>query len=428
MPYLGILNRHPNSFNSVLLFMLALSNYALMYGANILLARALNVGEFDDYNVALSTVTILSTLATLGLEKYALRAVPLFRERQYWRRYRGFWLFSLRTITAFSVLLTLILGVSLEAILAFYGTDYHFAIVVYAGFLPIIAVTLFLVEFQAAHGAYLFSVAVYRLLLPIIYLIVLLGIAISLARLSALIAVSCYGIAWTAVCFLMWRSSAFFMPAAVHHASPMSSGAIWLRSSLPLVMNSLMMTIMTSSGVVILKLMFPSGQEVGIYAAAAQTGSFISLIGTSTNRYYLPMMVTLTERRDKQAIRRLMQERSLIVGGLILFLLLMIYGYGNKILGLFGTHFHAGYDALVIIGVGASISALYADIPYYLQFMGRKKIVFYFTMAATVSMIALSFIMGPILGPMGVALAYMTAVITLFVSLRITASLHFRRL
>lgn len=37
---------------------------------------------------------------------------------------------------------------------------------------------------------------------------------------------------------------------------------------------------------------------VGTYAIAAQTGSFISLIGTSTNRYYLPLMVVMIDRRD----------------------------------------------------------------------------------------------------------------------------------
>ena len=75
---------------------------------------------------------------------------------------------------------------------------------------------------------------------------------------------------------------------------------------------------MTSSGVVILELLFPSGIEVGTYAIAAQTGGFISLIGTSTNRYYLPMMVVMIECRDKKAIQRLMNQRNWVVGGLIL--------------------------------------------------------------------------------------------------------------
>jgi O-antigen/teichoic acid export membrane protein len=422
------LRLRPDSYHSIVLFLLALANYALMYGANVMLARTLNVGEFDDYTVAVSAVTMLSTLATLGLEKYALRAFPLFRERQDWRRYRGFWLFSLRTISGFGLFLTLALGVSLESILAFYEADYHIAVVVYAGFLPVIGVSLYLVEFQAAHGAYLLSVAIYRLLLPALYLFFLIGISISLARLSALIAVSCYGLAWTVIGLLMMRLSSFFKPLAVGQANPLINGASWLRSSLPLVMNSLMMTVMTSSGVVILALLFPSSREVGIYAAAAQTGGFISLIGTSTNRYYLPMMVAFMEHRDKESIRQLMQERVLIVGGLILTLLFIIYLYGDRILGLFGAHFYAGYTTLVIIAVGAAFSALYADIPYYLQFMGRKRTVFYLTLAATLSMVIFSFVLGSSIGMTGVALAYMTSVTLLFISLRLTAALHFKRL
>jgi len=63
------------------MFVLALANYALMYAANILLARSLTVDDFDDYSVALSIVTMLSTLATLGLEKYVLRDAVLFLVR-----------------------------------------------------------------------------------------------------------------------------------------------------------------------------------------------------------------------------------------------------------------------------------------------------------------------------------------------------------
>jgi O-antigen/teichoic acid export membrane protein len=421
------LKLRPDFHHSILLFFLALANYVLMYGANVMLAHALDIEEFVDYTVAVSTVTMLSTFATLGLEKYALQAFPLFRERQDWRRYLGFWRFSLRTILGFALFLTVALGVSLESILAIHGADYHIAIVVYAGFLPVIGVGLYLVEFQAAHGAYLLSVTIYRLLLPVLYLFFLIGVSVSLARLSALIAVSCYGVAWTVVSLLMLRLSAFFKPLAVDYADPLINGASWLRNSLPLVMNSLMMTVMTSSGVVILALLFPSSREAGIYAAAAQTGSFISLIGTSTNRYYLPMMAAFMEHRDKESIRQLLQERALIVGGLILSLLIIIYWYGGNILALFGAHFSTGYTALVIIAVGAAISALYADIPYYLQFMGRKRIVFYSTLTATSSMVLLSFLLGSSLGITGVAFAYMTSVTLLFLGLRIIAELHFKR-
>ncbi len=156
------LDLHSNSFHSLGLFVLALTNYGLMVAANILLARWLSVGDFDDYSVAVSIVTLLSTLATLGLEKYALRAIALLRDREDWQRFRGFWLFALRSISAFSLLLMAIMSISLEAFLALQQAEVHIAIVVFAGFLPVIAVTLFLVEVIAAHGAQLLSCSASR--------------------------------------------------------------------------------------------------------------------------------------------------------------------------------------------------------------------------------------------------------------------------
>lgn len=420
---------HLDNFRAWWLFVFVLLNYALMYAANILLARQLSVSDFDDYSVAVSVVTMLSTLATLGLEKYALRAVALFRERQDWHRFRGFWLFSLRSITGFSVLLMILLGLSLETVLMAQHADSHIAIVVYAGFLPVIALALFLVEVIAAHGAQLLSIAVYRLFLPVAYLLLLVGwVSFTPWNLSALSAVVCFGGAWLVTLAVMWRVLKSLMPAAVKLSAPVWLGKKWLRRSVRLVMGSLLFTIMTSSGVVILDMLYPSGLEVGMYAVAAQTGGFITLIGTSTNRYYLPTMVLFINRADKRAMQTLMRQRALAVGSLILLLLGMIFFAGEYILSFFGAQFIAGYHALVIIAVGASISALFSDVAYYLQFMGEHRIVLTITALAALSMVLLSFVLGAEYGPVGVALAYMLTTVVLFFSLRLIASFRFRRL
>jgi len=421
------LDLHPNNFRSLLMFVLALANYVLMYAANILLARSLTVDDFDDYSVALSIVTMLSTLATLGLEKYALRAIALFRDRQDWPKFHGFWLFSLRTISGFSLILVALISFVLEAIFAIHHVDYHIAIVIFACFLPIIAITLFLVEVIAAHGAHLLSMAIYRLFLPLVYVLLLIGLSFSPLELSALTAVLCFGFSWVLTLIVIWYVTKMLIPVEIKQSIPLRHGKKWLRRSLPLVFSSLMLTVMTSSGVVILELLFPSSIEVGTYAVAAQTSSFISLIGTSTNRYYLPMMVVMIDRRDKQSIQRLMNQRTWVVGGLILMLLAILAFSGQKILSLFGAHFSAGYNTVLIIAVGASISALYADIPYYLQFMGFHRAVLTLTLLATLSMVALGFLLGAKYGAVGVAFAYMIPVVLLFIVLRIMAMLHFRR-
>ncbi|WP_411726962.1 oligosaccharide flippase family protein [Methyloglobulus sp.] len=417
----------PASFRSLFLFVLTLGNYALMYLANIVLARSLTVGDFDDYSVALSVVTMLSTLATLGLEKYALRAIALFRERQDWGKFYGFWVFSLRTISGFSLLLVVLLSISLETILAIRHADSHLAIVLFAGFLPIIAITLFLVEVISAQGAHILGIAIYRLFMPLVYLLLITGVSLGKFQLTASAAVLCLGLAWTLTLCVIWYVANRVIPVAVKQSSPLLLAKKWLSRSLPLVFNSLMLTIMTSSGVVILELLFPSGLDVGIYAVAAQTGGFISLIGTSTNRYYLPMMVVLVEHRDKQAIHRLINQRTLAVGSLILALFIIIALFGQHLLNLFGNHFSGGYLALVIIAAGASMSALFADMPYYLQYLGFNRIVLSSTLAATLTMVTLAFLLGKNYGSVGVAIAYMMPVVLLFIGFRVMVNLHFKR-
>jgi O-antigen/teichoic acid export membrane protein len=258
--------------------------------------------------------------------------------------------------------------------------------------------------------------------------VLLVGLSLSPVKVSALAAVLCFGGAWTITLAIMWCTAKRLMPTGIKNATPIMQGKKWLRGSLPLVLESLLLTVMTSGGVIILEMLFPSDIEVGIYAVAAQTGGIISLIGTSTNRYYLPLMVVMIGRGDKQGIRKIMEQRASAVGGMVLILLVILIFAGRSILDLFGEHFSGSYDAMLIIASGACFSALFADVSYYLQFMGLHRIVLSLTMVSTVMMVALSFVLGAEFGSVGVATAYMTAVMLLFISLRIVAGFHFSRL
>ncbi|MGR8941146.1 MAG: lipopolysaccharide biosynthesis protein [Gammaproteobacteria bacterium] len=422
------LSAPPKLRHSLSLFLLTLANYGLMYAANILLARELDVEAFDDYSVAVSVVTMMSTFATLGLEKYALRAIALFRERQDWPAYRGYWLFSLLTIAGLSLFLIVLIGIALELMRThtLYDTGLHIAIILYSCYLPFITVSLFLVEILAVHGAFLISVSIYRFFLPAVYLLALTLLLASPITPSAEAAVICLGTSWTLAFLILWAINRAITPVDARLSPPEFRIKKWLSRSLPLVMSSLMMSVMTSGGVVIMELIRPSGLEVGLYAVAAQTGGFISLIGTSTNRYFLPMIVVMMERRDAYGLRTIILKKSAIVGGLLLALLAVIFLYGDAILNLFGDQFVQGYLTLAIIATGASFSALFADVPYYLQFMGQHRLVLRSMLLAVLSMWVISFILGPEHGPVGVAIAYALPVIVLFSSLRIVAAMHLK--
>ncbi len=412
-----------------MLFGLSLSHYALMYWANIFLARHLAIDAFDDYSVAVSIVTLLSTLATLGLEKYALRLISLYIERENWPRLRGFWLFSLRTIMLFSVLLLGLLGLGLESILTLQDADFHIAIAIYAGFLPVIALCLFLTEVITVYGKQVQALALYRFFLPTVFLLLISCVRYFQLGMTAVSAVLCFGAAWCLTLILMLITVRAASPTELRQVKPDSKGRRWwLKKSLPLLISSVMMTVLTSAGTIILEVLHPSQAVVGTYAVAIQTAGLISLIGTSTNRYYLPMLVVLLERRDQSAIKILLAKRTQLIACFIAVFLGIIGAWGQEILSLFGSDFSQGYQALLICAAGAAFSTLFSDSPYYLQFMGRNRLVVGLMSLAALSMVGLSFILGSRYGATGVALAYAVPTMLLFSSLGWLSHRHMRNL
>jgi len=63
------------------LSLLTLANQFLFYGVNLVLARSLAPREFDSYCVVISTVLLLSTIATLGLDKSCQVSQPHNNDR-----------------------------------------------------------------------------------------------------------------------------------------------------------------------------------------------------------------------------------------------------------------------------------------------------------------------------------------------------------
>ncbi|HYE35940.1 oligosaccharide flippase family protein [Methylocaldum sp.] len=411
---------------SLVLCVLALMNYLLFYVVNITLARNLSVRDFDDFSVALSVIAILSTVATLGLDKYALRCIPVYRERGDWAHALGFWKFSLRTMVFFSLFLAAFVGLTLEAILVSQDASSHIAIVILALFLPVIAPALFLVEVVTANGGQIEAVVIYRLLLPITFLLFIWLIFLFDLPMTAVGVVSGYGLAWLWTLGAIHQLARFTMPEEAWRAKPSFLKIKWVRRSVPLLLNSWMLSVMAGSGVIVLELLYPSDAIVGTYAVAAQTGTFIVLLANTANRFYLPLTSLFMERSDGSALRRLMRHRLMVVGGLAVAFLTAVVTFGQAILDWFGPNFSHGYEALCVLAVGASINAVFSDSPYYLQFMKRSRSVFVSTSFAVVINLVLSFFLSERLGVLGAAYGYALSMCFLFIRLRYQTRRHLK--
>jgi len=400
---------------------LSITNYGLFYGTSILLARTLSVRDFDDYNVAVSTVLILVAVATLGLEKYALRCLPALRHAEDWPHARGFMMFARRAILAWSIALVVLLGIALEGTLALRGRDYHLAIVVVACFLPVIALVQFVLEVVTAYGGHVKAVAIYRILLPIFLLLLNAAVWFSPLDTNAVSAAICFGAAWILTLGALLLLARRQVPKAVWEVKPLQQPGVWVRGALPLVASSLILNLFAQTGVIILELLHPNQAVVSAYALAFQTGSFVVILGTATNRLYSPQIAALLASADVDGMRAIARQRLRLIGPITMIYLVLIFVFGKSILSVFGKEFVSAYPAMCVIAIGASISTFFSLAPTYLHFTDRSRIVLGLMVASVGMSLALSFPLGKHFGSLGAAVAYAVPISSLYLGLRFYA-------
>ena len=403
---------------------LALAHFLLTYWINWLLAHHLEPVEFDDFNVALSVLLVLSTIATLGLEKYALRCVPVYRERSDWGHLQGFYRFAVTATLAGSCVL--VVGSALAMLLIQVPGGHSLAFRQVLLYLPVIATALLAVELATANGHQLPAATAYRLLQPLLFAVAL-GVLVRWDQGLTLVNIlNGYGLAWSGCLVVLTWLIRRHTPGAAWIARPRYLAAKWVRRAAPLLMNSCMLSIMASSGVIILELNHPALAEVGIYAVAAQTGTFIVLLTNTANRFYLPLVSLYLERHDVATMRRLLRHRLILIGGLALWLGMLLAWQGRNILGWFGPSFTEGYEAMLVIAAGASVNAMFSDSPYYLQFIKRSRDVFVTTAFAMVLNIVLTVALSHHLGMLGAAYGYSISMSLFFLVQRAQVSRHLR--
>lgn len=388
------------------LCLLALVSYLLFYGIGIFLARTLGVGGFKTYSVAIATLTLFASLTTLGLEKYAQRALAAYLEAGDWNHARGFMVFGRDVVLLASTVTVATYGLVVGGRWIFAQAAPSWPTILALLFLPVMVLALFMLEVLASTGDVVRSTTAYRVLLPLCIVLVLGLIWASPGEVTATLAVASYGIAWL-VTFLVLRG---FVLRTLGHELGKSAREQkpreWLHKSTPFLIHSVMMTQFASLGIVGLELLGKTEQDVAVLAGAMQTGSFIVLLATATNRLYGPMASRLIERRDYSGMIFAIKERhSWIIPATLVYLVVMVV-FGRRILHLFGPEFEAGYPALCFIAGGASISVWFAMAPNYLKFVGRNRQVLGITAAAGLLNVLLLMVLGSRWGATGAGAAY----------------------
>jgi len=385
---------------------LAITGQCVAYVLSIVLARRLGVEGFEAYVVASAAFTLMIMFTPRGIDKYALRLLPALLERGDWARARGFLRFGLREILWTSVVVATAVG-----LWVLYFSEVpratKIAIVVSCLSLPAGALVHYGVEALSANGRFILATAIFRVAVPTTTLILVGLLLFLLHQPSGAMAVACWGVAWTLALAAMVVALRRTTPPEVRHADPIEEPRTWRKAARPFWIYRFSLALVSQAAVIALDSLQPSAAAVGAYAAAIATANLPLVLVTSTNRYYARHLSILLERRDYAGVLELRRERLRWLLPVVMLFLVLVFGFGREILGIFRPEFvDEGVTALQLLAVTTAASMLFALAPTYLKYVGHNRFTLGIVVGTAAIQVFLLALLVPRFAASGAALAY----------------------
>jgi O-antigen/teichoic acid export membrane protein len=388
------------------LAILAVAGQSVAYFLTIVLARELGAEGFEAYAVASAAFTLMVMYTPRGLEKYALRLLPVLFERGDWPHALGYLRFGLRRTFATSI----VLGTA-TFLWVTYFSDYPDAIKLAFTMsclsLPAGALVHYYVEVLSANGRDIMATAIFRVAVPLTVLFLVAVFLSSPFEMTGAIAVGSWGVAWLLMLFVIAIMVRRTTAPEVWRAEPAEDKSAWSQAARPFLIYRVALALLSQIGVIALDRLHPSATAVGAYVAAIGTTNMALVMATSTNRYYARRLSILLEQADYSKVLELRRERQRWLLPAIAIFLAIVFYFGAEILGFFRPEFVIeGLTALKIFAVSTAISVLFALAPTYLKYMGRHRTTRNMVVGAAVVQIVLLILLIPRFAATGAAIAY----------------------
>lgn len=404
--------RHfPESFGgkSFQVFLIKIANQGLNFLLFVLLARLLGVGEFGIYILAWSWARILLNFSKFGMDMAGTKNFPAYRDAGDWALFHSYYRYGNLLIWGKSLLIVAI-GTLFAWILSLYAGLEGWRVYLWAfAVLPFWSLLMFMQPLLRTFKKTISGLVPELLLKPLsqmvlLALLPLAGLAMTAENAMITALFSCI-LAWLASLWLI-RSVLGKVPAATEKkALPRE----WYMYALTLVLISSGSVIFRQADTVMIGAMIGAG-EAGIYGAATRVANLAAFVLTSVNLVAGTMISSHHHRGEHDRLQRLLATASgFIFGGTLAISLVLWFG-AEPLMKLFGSEFIAGIWPLRWLLLGQVVNALSGPVGYIMTLTGHHRLAAQIFTAMIVVNIVLNFILIPVLGMNGAAVA--TAITT----------------
>lgn len=386
-------------------FGMRMLSVVLAFGATWVLTKLLPLAEYGTYTLALTWLNFLTVPTSLGMDRYMVREVAVFRSQKRWDKLHGFMRFSNLAVFLSSALVAGVGMVVLYFTLPREGTAYlSFVIALLA--LP--AMSLTTLRDSAMRG----------------FNHIVQGQWPELALRPALIIIFSvlgyyllphYNAAWATLALAVATVSAFLVGALLlrgvlkretEPAKPSYEWRSWLITSLPFMLISFMYVLNNRTSLLMLGAL-GSKEDVGLYNVAARGADFVAMILLVVNTVYAPIMARLYAEGKQRQLEATTGSSTRIITLVSLPVALGFIFFGDIFLNIMGNHgdFLAARGALTILCLGQLINAATGTVAMLLNMTKHERDTALVVGLSALGNVILNLLLIPPLGLEGAAIA-----------------------
>lgn len=384
-----------------LTFVIQIAGVFLAYSLNVLLARWMGAAEYGIFTYVFSWAMLLSTPAGLGLSTAVLRFIPEYRAEEKPGLLLGIATQSRRLTLGAGVLIALV-GCGVAALVA--SPDYSVPLMLGLWTVPLIALMYL---YQGASRALrrvvvaFFPPLVMRPLLLIGGAFVL-WLAYGHINSRQVLIIALVGL--LAVVLFQRVALRRDLSFEAEDVRPERRSREWLGVAAPLLVSSGLGMLMTQTGVLMVGTI-GSPEEVGLYGAAVKTAMLTSLIIAAVNTFTAPMFASLRSQDRLDELQRLLSRAAHMMFWPSLGIAVLMLGFSNFVLGLFGEEFVAARAAMAVLIAGQLVAAGAGTVGQLTDLTGYQGQGAWVRGWSTLLCILLSIVLIPLYGILGAAVA-----------------------
>jgi O-antigen/teichoic acid export membrane protein len=398
---------------------------AIGYVTQITLARMYGPAQLGFYVLGVTVVGLASTLARLGMEISIIRFVAEYRAEGDLAKARGTILLSLWVSFAISLMFSALafLGAGFLANEVFDKPPLESIFRIISLSIPPLTVmymTLFTTQgfHTVKYATYVREISQPLMSLGLIVIFYLLGAPVLGAAVAYVISMAAGSVLG------LYYLRRIFPGLLDRNLRSEFEGRVFFGVSVSMLVSTLTEYVNAWIAIALAGVLL-TGEEVGIYSAAARTAAVAAVVYVAFDGIFAPIVADLHRRGLLEELNYLYKEvsRWIFTSGLLVFSVMALLS--RDIMAVFGQDFVSGWVVLIIIAVSQLFSSSIGATNRVLSMTGHQNVLMLATVGAAATALVGSAILIPVYGILGAAWATAASIV---LSNAITLAAIYRRM